>query len=129
MVEPSGFGGDLEARALSWQKGILSHGSTEEVPRRSDDRAVRIALESERPIAHVAHDFGMHPETLRKKVRQAEDDTARGANYRPEPALTLCSHPASFTADAARPTGSPHHSAGCRCTRCHRSIADRPDRA
>jgi transposase len=33
------------------------------------ERAVRVALESERPIAHVAHDFGMHPETLRKKVR------------------------------------------------------------
>src|SRR4051794_17041206 len=37
-------------------------------------RAVRIALEGDRPIAHVAHDFGMHPETLRKKVRQAEAD-------------------------------------------------------
>jgi transposase-like protein len=24
-------------------------------------RAVRIALEGDRPIAHVAHDFGMHP--------------------------------------------------------------------
>ncbi len=38
-------------------------------------RAVRVALESERPIAHVAHDFGLHPETLRKKVRQAEADS------------------------------------------------------
>jgi transposase len=38
-------------------------------------RAARIALEGERPIAHVAHDFGMHPETLRKKVRQAEADS------------------------------------------------------
>jgi len=38
-------------------------------------RAVRIALESERPIAHVAHDFGMSPETLRKRVRQAEADS------------------------------------------------------
>jgi transposase len=37
-------------------------------------RAVRIALEGERPIAHIAHDLGMHPETLRKKVRQAEAD-------------------------------------------------------
>lgn len=25
-------------------------------------RAVRIALEGERPIAHIAHDRGMHPE-------------------------------------------------------------------
>src|SRR5215208_3935347 len=39
------------------------------------ERAGRVALESERPIAHVAHDFGMHPETLRKKVRQAEADS------------------------------------------------------
>ena len=38
-------------------------------------RAVRIALEGERPIAHVAHDFGMAAETLRKRVRQAEADS------------------------------------------------------
>jgi transposase len=31
-------------------------------------------LESGRPIAHVAADLGMHPETLRKRVRQAEAD-------------------------------------------------------
>ena len=37
-------------------------------------RAVRLALEGERPIAHIAADLGMHPETLRKKVRQAEAD-------------------------------------------------------
>ena len=37
-------------------------------------RGVRLALESERPIAHIAADLGMHPETLRKKVRQAEAD-------------------------------------------------------
>ena len=38
-------------------------------------RAVRLALEGDRPIAHIAHDLGMHPETLRKKVRQAEADS------------------------------------------------------
>src|SRR5918995_1919286 len=37
-------------------------------------RGIRLALESGRPIAHVAADLGMHPETLRKKVRQAEAD-------------------------------------------------------
>ena len=37
-------------------------------------RGVRLALESGRPIAHVAADLGMHPETLRKKVRQAQAD-------------------------------------------------------
>jgi transposase len=38
-------------------------------------RGVRLALESGRPIAHIAADLGMHPEMLRKKVRQAEADS------------------------------------------------------
>jgi transposase len=38
-------------------------------------RGIRLALESDRPIAHIAADLGMHPETLRKKVRQAEADS------------------------------------------------------
>jgi transposase len=38
------------------------------------DRGVRLALESGRPIAHVARDIGLPPETLRKQVRQAEAD-------------------------------------------------------
>jgi transposase len=37
-------------------------------------RGVRLAMESGRPIAHIATDLGMHPETLRKRVRQAEAD-------------------------------------------------------
>ena len=37
-------------------------------------RGVRLALESGRPIAHIAKDLGMHPETLRKRVRRAEAD-------------------------------------------------------
>jgi transposase len=41
------------------------------------ERGVRLALESERPIAHVAADLGIHPETLRKRVRQAEADSGR----------------------------------------------------
>jgi transposase len=39
------------------------------------ERGVRLALESERPIAHIAADLGMHPEALRKRVRQAEADS------------------------------------------------------
>lgn len=39
------------------------------------ERGVRLALESKRPIAHVAADLGIHPETLRKRVRQAEADS------------------------------------------------------
>jgi transposase len=37
-------------------------------------RGVRLALEGERPIAQIAR-LGMHPETLRKRVRQAEADS------------------------------------------------------
>ena len=38
------------------------------------ERGVRLALEGGRPIAHVARDLGIHSETLRKRVRQAEAD-------------------------------------------------------
>ncbi|MGI8413531.1 MAG: transposase [Solirubrobacteraceae bacterium] len=38
------------------------------------DRGVRLALESGRPIAEVARDLGIHPEALRKRVRQAQAD-------------------------------------------------------
>jgi transposase len=41
------------------------------------ERGVRLALESKRPIAHVADDLGIHRETLRKKVRQAEADSGK----------------------------------------------------
>jgi transposase len=37
-------------------------------------RGVRLAVESGRPIAHVARDIGLPAETLRKRVRQAEAD-------------------------------------------------------
>jgi transposase len=43
-------------------------------PKELIDRGVRLALESGRPIAHVAKDIGLPAETLRKKVRQAEAD-------------------------------------------------------
>lgn len=38
-------------------------------------RGIRLALESERPIAHIAADLGIHSETLRKRVRQHEADS------------------------------------------------------
>jgi transposase len=41
------------------------------------DRAVRLVFESGPPIAHVAADLSIHPETLRKRVRQAEADAGR----------------------------------------------------
>lgn len=60
---------------LSWGEEILRcHVETEEVPEELLERGVRLALESGRPIAHVAADLGIHKETLRKWVRQAEAD-------------------------------------------------------
>jgi len=41
------------------------------------ERGVRLALESERTIAHVSADLRIHPETLRKRVRQAEADSGK----------------------------------------------------
>ena len=38
---------------------------------------MRLVFDSGRPIAHVAADLGIHPETLRKRVRQAEADSGR----------------------------------------------------
>jgi len=38
------------------------------------ERAVRLVFESQRPIAHVARDLGIHKEALRPWVRQAEAD-------------------------------------------------------
>ena len=43
-------------------------------PRELIDRGVRLAIESGRPVAHVAKDIGLPSETLRKAVRQAEAD-------------------------------------------------------
>jgi len=41
------------------------------------ERGVRLAVESERPVAHVADDLGIARETLRKAVRQAEADSGK----------------------------------------------------
>src|SRR3954468_18437678 len=38
------------------------------------ERAVRLVMESGRPIAHIAKDLGIHREALREWVRQAEAD-------------------------------------------------------
>ncbi len=46
-------------------------------PQELIDRGIRLVFESGRPVAHVAADLGLPPETLRKRVRQAEVDTGR----------------------------------------------------
>ena len=50
-------------------------GRPKKYPDELIQRGVRLALESERPIAHIAADLGIHPETLRKRVRQAQADS------------------------------------------------------
>ncbi|GGU37908.1 transposase [Actinomadura welshii] len=49
-------------------------------PQELRERAVRLALESDRPIAQIAADLGIHRESLRTWVRQAQAD----AGKRPE---------------------------------------------
>jgi transposase len=44
---------------------------------------IRLALKSERPIAHIMRDLGMHPETLRKNVRQREADSRSSHQLHP----------------------------------------------
>lgn len=57
---------------------------TRKYPPELIERGVRLALESECPIAHVAADLGIERETLRKAVRQAEVDSGgRGELLRP----------------------------------------------
>ncbi len=46
-------------------------------PQELMERGVRLVFESQRPIAQVAADLGVHPEALRKRVRQAEADSGQ----------------------------------------------------
>ena len=52
-------------------------GAPRKYPDELRERGVRLALESDRPIAHVARDLGIKHESLRKWVRQAEADTGK----------------------------------------------------
>ena len=48
--------------------------ATRKYPQELRERGVRLVFESGRPVAHVARDLGVHRETLRPWVRQAEAD-------------------------------------------------------
>jgi transposase len=50
-------------------------GRPKKYPDELIQRGIGLAIESGRPIARVAADLGIHPETLRKRVRQAEADS------------------------------------------------------
>jgi transposase len=49
-------------------------GRPSKYPKELMDRGVRLALEGQRPIAHIARDLGIGAEALRKRVRRAEVD-------------------------------------------------------
>ncbi|HEV7566743.1 MAG TPA: transposase [Microbacteriaceae bacterium] len=49
-------------------------GRPKKYPDELIQRAVRVVLESGRPIAHVAADLGLPAETLRRQVRRMEAD-------------------------------------------------------
>jgi len=55
-------------------------GRASKYPADLRERAVRLARESGRPIAHVARDLGVHRETLRLWVRQDEADDGTRAD-------------------------------------------------
>ena len=44
------------------------------------ERAVRVVIESKRPVAHIARELGINPESLRNWVRQAEADAGLRAD-------------------------------------------------
>jgi len=43
------------------------------------ERAVRLALESGRPVAHIARDLGVGPQSLRNWVSEAQADAGQRA--------------------------------------------------
>jgi len=49
-------------------------------PQELRDRAVRYAMASDRPLAQIARDLGVHKEALRTWVRQDEADRGERAN-------------------------------------------------
>ena len=77
-MRQAGFDRSSGTGIVSWRKGSSDlMARPKKYPDELIQRGVRLALESARPIAHVAGDLGIHPETLRKKVRRAQAD--RGA--------------------------------------------------
>jgi len=55
-------------------------GRRSKYPPELRERAVRLARGSDRPISAVAHDLGVHRETLRTWVRQDEADDGTRAD-------------------------------------------------
>jgi transposase len=54
--------------------------ATRKYPPELRERAVRLARESDRPLAQIAQDLGVHKEALRVWVRQDETDRGERAD-------------------------------------------------
>src|SRR5205823_14460408 len=79
LSHPGELGGP-DTRMIFLVEGRTSDGTPRKYPQELRDRAVRLARESERPLAHVARDLGVHPEALRNWVRQDEADRGERAD-------------------------------------------------
>jgi hypothetical protein len=66
--------GDFQTRVSAWGRNSLLMSRPRKYPQELLDQRGRLALEFDRPIAHVAKDAGVPSGTLRKGVRQAEAD-------------------------------------------------------
>jgi transposase len=74
-MSQAGFDGVLQARISSWgEEAFCRMPAPKKYPDELRERAVRLVVESGRPIAHIAKDLGIHREALRQWVRQAEAD-------------------------------------------------------
>ena len=68
----------LPNQASSWGKEMLQRWEpSRKYSLELRERAVRLVFESGRPVRQVARDLGMHHESLRVWVRQAEADSGR----------------------------------------------------
>lgn len=77
MVKDPEFSGGSEVRLCPGGRRCSRYVSPRKYPVELRERAVRLYFESDRPIAHVARDLGIHREALRQWVRQAEADQGR----------------------------------------------------
>lgn len=69
---------EVRRSVLAERKGSWSMPAQKKYSDELRERATRLALESGRPVAHVAQDLGVHKEALRTWVRQAKADAAGG---------------------------------------------------
>jgi transposase len=60
-----------------WREKSLVMARPRKYPEELLERGTRLVFESGRPIAQVARDLGIAPESLRRYVRQAEADEGR----------------------------------------------------